>query len=86
MPAMGNIGKGFVFLVQRSGGAFAAQLNGFVAIYSAVGVRDEAVNAALGKALMGGPLKAHAVARLRRDPHDPADTCWLHAASFCLCS
>jgi len=84
MPAMGNIGKGLVFLVQRAGETFSAQLSGFVAIYSAVGVRDDAINAALGKALMAGPQRAHAVARLRRDRHDAAESCWLHGASFCL--
>ncbi len=84
MPAMGTIGKGFVFLVQREAGAFSARLNGFVAIYSAVGIRDESLNAALGKAMMAGPQRAQGVTRLRRDAHDPADACWLHAPSFCL--
>jgi len=86
MAAMGTIGKGGVFLIQRDGGAFTAQLNGFVAIYSAVGIRDEAANAQLGKALIAGPHKAQAVRRLRRDRHDPAETCWLHTASCCLSS
>ena len=31
---------------------FTARLNGFVAIYSAVGIRDEFLNGALGKAMM----------------------------------
>ena len=86
MPAMGNIGKGFVFLIQRSGDTFSARLNGFVAIYSAVGIRDESLNAALGKAMMAGAQKAQGVTRLRRDPHDADAACWLHAASFCLAS
>ena len=86
MPGMGPIGKGFVFLVTREGDAFAARLAGFVAIYSAVGIRDESSNAALGKAMMTGPQRAQAVTRLRRDAHDPALSCWLHGAGFCLSS
>jgi protein-L-isoaspartate(D-aspartate) O-methyltransferase len=86
MPAMGNIGKGVVFLIQRSGDAFGARLSGFVAIYSAVGLRDEAINAQLGKAMMAGPQKAQAVTRLRRDPHAADPACWLHTAFFCLSS
>lgn len=84
MPSMGNIGKGFVFLIQRRGDTFDARLAGFVAIYSAVGIRDERVNVALGQAMMSGPLRAQGVARLRRDPHDVDASCWLHDAAFCF--
>jgi len=84
MPAMGTIGKGVVFLLHRDGDAFTARLNGFVAIYSAVGIRDEALNAALGKAMMAGPQRAQAVTRLRRDAHEAGAACWLHAPAFCL--
>jgi protein-L-isoaspartate(D-aspartate) O-methyltransferase len=84
MPAMGPIGKGFVFLVQRSGDTFTARLHGFVAIYSAIGVRDDALNAALGKAMMSGPQRAASVTTLRREAHDPAASCWLHAPACCL--
>jgi protein-L-isoaspartate(D-aspartate) O-methyltransferase len=84
MPAMGNIGKGFVFLVQRTGDGYTARLAGFVAIYSAIGVRDEFLNALLGKAMMTGPQRAQAIMRLRRDAHDPGLDCWLHGPSFCL--
>jgi protein-L-isoaspartate(D-aspartate) O-methyltransferase len=86
IPAMGPIGKGFVFLVTRDRDGFAARLAGFVAIYSAVGIRDESLNAALGKAMMAGPQRAQAVARLRRDAHEPGLSCWLHGAGFCLSS
>ena len=86
MPAMGPIGKGFVFLVTRAADGFAARLSGFVAIYSAVGIRDESLNAALGKAMMAGPQRAQAITRLRRDAHEPDPACWLHGAGFCLSS
>jgi protein-L-isoaspartate(D-aspartate) O-methyltransferase len=84
MPAMGPIGKGFVFLVTRNGDGFAARVSGFVAIYSAVGIREEWLNAALGKAMMAGPQRAQAITRLRRDAHDPSLDCWLHGSGFCL--
>jgi protein-L-isoaspartate(D-aspartate) O-methyltransferase len=85
MAQMGAIGKGFVFLVQRRK-EFSARLSGFVAIFSAVGLRDEAINAQLGKAMMAGPHKAQAVSRLRRDWHEPSPSCWLHGPAFCLSS
>jgi protein-L-isoaspartate(D-aspartate) O-methyltransferase len=84
MPAMGPIGKGFVFLVTRCGDTFTARLNGFVAIYSAVGIREEWLSAALAKAMMAGPQRAQAVTRLRRDAHEPGLACWLHGSTFCL--
>jgi protein-L-isoaspartate(D-aspartate) O-methyltransferase len=78
-PAMGPIGKGFVFLLRRQDDGFAAAVNGFVAIYSAVGVRDEFVNGLLGTAMMAGPQKAQQVTRLRRDRHEPELACCAHA-------
>jgi protein-L-isoaspartate(D-aspartate) O-methyltransferase len=85
MPGMGAaIGKGMVLLITRSGDAFDARAISVVAIYSAVGVRDEEMNARLGKALMAGPVQWHAVKQIRRDAHEPASTCWLHGTGFCL--
>src|SRR5262245_35431673 len=57
MPAMGTrLGKGLVWaLTKEETGAFAARNIGLVAIYSAVGVRDAALNEKLGKAMMSGP-------------------------------
>jgi hypothetical protein len=82
---MGNIAKGLVFLVSRtSDGAFAARVTGFVAIYSAVGIRDAWLNDRLGMQMMAGPQQWQAVTRLRRDSHDPTAACWLHGPSFCL--
>ena len=86
MPAMGStIGKGLVFLLTKhAAGELAARVFTFVAIYSALGVRDEQMSERLGKAMMGGPQKWQAVTRLRRDAHDQTETCWLHGATFCL--
>lgn len=85
MVPMGNIGKGLVVLVSRDrDGSFAARVTGFVAVYSAVGIRDADLNERLGKAMMSGPQQWQAITRLRRDSHDPSSSCWLHGPSFCL--
>ena len=55
-----------------------------VAIYSAVGLRDDELNDRLGKAMAGGSMQWLAIKRLRRDAHEPAASCWLHGPSFCF--
>jgi protein-L-isoaspartate(D-aspartate) O-methyltransferase len=86
MAAMGmTLGKGLVLLIIREAeGTLAAGVVGFVAIYSAVGLRDEAMNDRLGKAMMGGPQRWSAITRLRRDAHEATASCWLHGEGFCL--
>jgi len=85
MPAMGaSIGKGIAWLLTKQDAvSLAARPVGVVAIFSAVGIRDEALNAAVGKALMGGPPQWQAIKRLRRDAHDQSSSCWLHGAGWC---
>jgi protein-L-isoaspartate(D-aspartate) O-methyltransferase len=85
MEAMGTIGKGVVFIISQTGDAtsFAVRPLTMVAIYSAVGTRDGALNHRLGKALMAGPAFMK-VQRLRRDPHEESATCWVHADGWCL--
>jgi len=84
MGPMGNIGKGLMLKLTRTdaASAFDATIVTFVAIFNAVGVRDDAVNAEIGKALAKHPFPP--ITRLRRDAHEPADTCWLHDSRFCL--
>jgi protein-L-isoaspartate(D-aspartate) O-methyltransferase len=86
MPAMGpTLGKGLVFVLTREDEtSLAARVLTVVAVYSAVGLRDEQLNAALGKAMMAGPAQWQAVQRLRRDRHEPAASCWYHATTCCL--
>lgn len=87
MIPMGNVGKGLVFHVTRNKEdqeACAARALAVVAIYSAVGVRDESLNERLGKAMMAGPAMWMAVSRLRRDAHDASASCWLHGDGWCL--
>ena len=83
LPGMpSTIGKGFVMIASRHGQAWHAKMTWMVAIYSAIGARDDAMNAELGKAMAGG--KWGAVASLRRDAHDHEETCWLHRPGACL--
>ena len=51
-------------------------------LLAAIGLRDDALNSAIGAALMKGPLAP--VNRLRRDSHEPGPACWLHGPTFCL--
>jgi protein-L-isoaspartate(D-aspartate) O-methyltransferase len=83
-PAMGPIGKGPLVLLTRAGATdvFDARTVGFVAIYSAVGLRDESLNERLGQMLTRVPVPP--LKHLRRDRHDATDTCWLHGATSCL--
>jgi protein-L-isoaspartate(D-aspartate) O-methyltransferase len=86
MPAMGaTIGKGVVVVItKQSATDFTARIVTVVAVYSAVGLRDESLNERLGKAMMGGPMKWASVKRLRRDEHAESSECWVHARGFCL--
>jgi len=82
-PGMGTIGKGTVVLVTRSGeSAFAAKAVAVTAIYSAVGLRDDALNTAIGQALQRNPLPR--LTRMRRDAHEASADCWLHGHAFCF--
>jgi protein-L-isoaspartate(D-aspartate) O-methyltransferase len=83
IPAMGPVGKGVMVLVtRRAGSEFAARTLTFVAIYSGIGLRDDALNEQLGRALMHTPFPR--LIRLRRDSHGPEAACWLHGTGFCL--
>lgn len=85
-PAMANIGKGLVTLITKSadsqaGANFAARLVTFVAIYSAIGLRDEALNAKIGAAMATMPYPMLKTFRL--DPHEASASCWLHDERGC---
>jgi protein-L-isoaspartate(D-aspartate) O-methyltransferase len=83
MPAMGNIGKGLLIRVTNAGGdRWPVRVLTFVAIYSAVGLRDDALNAATGQALAKHPFPS--IKSLRLDPHDAGASCWCHSAGACL--
>lgn len=83
MGPMGNIGKGFVLrITNTSAESLDVRIVSMVAIYSAVGIRDAALDDALGQAMRRGPFPP--VKRLRRDRHEAETSCWLHADTFCL--
>jgi len=84
MGPMGNIGKGLLLLLTRTEdpSALTARVVTFVAIFNAVGARDETLNAELGKALQKMPFPP--LKRLRRDAHEHSAACWLHGPTFCL--
>jgi protein-L-isoaspartate(D-aspartate) O-methyltransferase len=85
MPAMGStIGKGVVLAVASEGAQLSARVVNVVAVYSAVGVRDDTLNDRVGKALMAGPAKWQTVSTLRRAAHEPGETCWLHLPNCCF--
>ena len=79
----GTIGKGLLVLVTRGADPLRwhARVIGFVAIYSALGVRDEAVGRQLGAALTQTPFPG--LKHLRRDAHEPGATCWVHGSGWC---
>jgi protein-L-isoaspartate(D-aspartate) O-methyltransferase len=84
LPGMGSLGKGVVVVIARTpdGAAFSAEVLSFVAIYSAIGLRDAGHEASLGQALRRTSFPN--LTRLRRDGHDSTPDCWLHADTFCL--
>jgi protein-L-isoaspartate(D-aspartate) O-methyltransferase len=81
---MGTIGKGLLVLATRNadGASFDARVLGFVAIYSAVGIRDESIAQQLAMAMRKNPFPP--LKRLRRDAHESDPACWLHGAGWCL--
>jgi protein-L-isoaspartate(D-aspartate) O-methyltransferase len=82
MPGMpASLSKGVILTATRHGPEWIARVGSMVMIYALVGARDEATNARLGQALIGGTWAS--VVRLRRDPHEPGPQCWLHGKN-CL--
>ncbi len=78
MPVMGPIGKGLLVLIEPP----AARVVTFVAIYSALGLRDDDLNRALGQAMQRNPFPP--IKALRRDAHEASPSCWLHFPGVCF--
>lgn len=82
-PQMGPIAKGALLLLEKRGdGAFDVRMLNLVAIYAAIGLRDEAINTAIGERLRQTPFVP--AKRLRRDAHEQSASCWLHTDTFCF--
>jgi len=77
----GGIGKGVMMLIRREGDRYAARLLTLVMIYSSTSVRDAEINASLLKQISSP--KVFSVQSLRRDAHEPEETCWLHGKDLC---
>lgn len=85
VPGMGaTLGKGVMVIVERTadGAGFRAEVSSFVAIYSAIGLRDEEIAARLGQAMRRTSFPN--LTSLRRDSHESTPDCWLHGDRFCL--
>jgi protein-L-isoaspartate(D-aspartate) O-methyltransferase len=77
-----TIGQGLMARIVRRGDRYSAEVVTFVAICSCGSLRDPDSDAALKKALASGALIK--LKTLRRDVHDPCDTCLLHGSEMCV--
>jgi protein-L-isoaspartate(D-aspartate) O-methyltransferase len=82
VPQMGPMGKGVKALVTRNGAAWDARVVTMTVIYSGLELRDDRMNDRLREAFMKGGMPSFR--RMRRDPHEPVSTCWLHAETMCF--
>ena len=76
-----SIGFGGMFLITRRGTEYPAAFVSPVGIFPCVGVRDSESNRQL---LRKNDPEWRAVRSLRRDVHEPDETCWLHTPDGCL--
>lgn len=81
IDAIGH-GRGGMLKVTRQSRGLSAGFISEVTIFPCIGARDSELNEQLTEAFRRRAW--HAVESLRRDPHEPTETCWLHARDFCL--
>jgi protein-L-isoaspartate(D-aspartate) O-methyltransferase len=74
------VGVGAMFLIARQPNGFAATCMSPVGIYSCLGSRDPSLNVELSRK-RGSEWRVQSV---RRDAHEPDETCWLHRREACL--
>jgi len=77
-------GHGVMAKIVRSGGQLSAETTGPVGIFSAVGLRDESFEESIQAAIKSQKLSG--MKSVRRDAHEPTDTCILHVMGACLSS
>ncbi|MGB9233547.1 MAG: methyltransferase domain-containing protein [Terriglobales bacterium] len=82
IPMGPGLGKGMMVKVARQNGGFSAKMASFVAIYSCTSVRDSQLEPLLTKAMSTGAL--FKLRSIRREAHDPSDTCIVHSEATCL--
>ena len=74
---------GLLLRIDRNAMGFAARSAGNIGIFHCAGARQPAEAEALGRALSDHAGRA-ALKSLRRDRHQPDETCWLHGDGWCL--
>jgi protein-L-isoaspartate(D-aspartate) O-methyltransferase len=79
-PEVDGIGAGGMFLITRRGASFEARLVSGVMIFPCLGARDEELN----RQLSTSGRDWTSVRSLRVDPHEPDESCWLHARECCM--
>ena len=81
IDAIGH-GRGGILKVTRQPQGFTARFISEVRIFPCIGARDTELNTQLEQAFRRHTWES--VQSLRRDLHEPTETCWLHSGSFCL--
>ncbi|HZV88598.1 MAG TPA: methyltransferase domain-containing protein [Candidatus Binatus sp.] len=77
-----TIGQGIMTKIRRGPAGYSAEMVSPVAIFSGGSLRDAAL-----EPLMGNPLRSGGLLKLksvRRDAHEAAETCVIHASEVCL--
>jgi len=82
VPMVSNLGKGLMVRIARETNGYSAKFIGYTAIYTCTSVRDPQIEPLLLKAMSTGTMMR--IKALRRDQHEAAETCSVHAADFCL--
>jgi protein-L-isoaspartate(D-aspartate) O-methyltransferase len=79
-----TLGQGVMAKIVREWGGFSAEVITVLAIFSCTSARDPLLEPLMPKALTSGALLR--MRSIRRDIHEPADTCILHGSEVCVSS
>jgi protein-L-isoaspartate(D-aspartate) O-methyltransferase len=82
MPLTTEKGRGGVLKAKRELRGYAARFVFTTQIFDCVGGRDAELSKRLHDGFKRGAWRL--VQSLRREPHDPSKSCWLHGDGFCL--
>ncbi len=79
-----RLGQGVMVKIVRERGGFSVRLVSLLGIYSCTSVRDPELEPVIAKAFASKAL--FKVKSIRRDAHEPAETCVLHRSDVCVSS
>jgi protein-L-isoaspartate(D-aspartate) O-methyltransferase len=79
-----TIGQGVMAKIVRERGGFSAEVVTVLAIFSCTSARDPLLEPLMPKALTSGALLR--LRSIRRDVHEPTDSCILHGSEVCVSS